>query len=137
MNRLLDQRKEVLAQWAALLENGAKPTVAAIEGTALGGGCELAMACNARICAQGGLSRAAACGCQPARAWALRKCKGENVSAPRLSCDPRCPGPLADAQLGLPEVRLGLLPGLGGTQRLPRLVGVEKVGPSRPALGGA
>lgn len=34
----------------------------------------------------------------------------------------------AGVQLGLPEVRLGLLPGLGGTQRMPRLVGMEQVG---------
>jgi enoyl-CoA hydratase len=55
-------------------------TVAAVDGLALGGGLELAMACHLRV---GG----------------------------------------ADAKLGLPEVRLGLIPGAGGTQRLPRLVG--------------
>src|SRR5210317_1947122 len=60
-----------------------KPIVAAIHGTALGGGLETAMACHYR-CAS------------------------------------------ADARLGLPEVNLGLLPGAGGTQRLPRLVGVPK-----------
>jgi 3-hydroxyacyl-CoA dehydrogenase/enoyl-CoA hydratase/3-hydroxybutyryl-CoA epimerase len=64
------------------LEGSAKPWVAAINGIALGGGLELAMACRERIVAD----------------------------------DPR-------VQLGLPEVRWGLLPGAGGTQRLPRLVG--------------
>eukprot|EP00854_Cymbomonas_tetramitiformis_P018996 gene18996-22708_t len=67
----------------ALLESGPKPTVAAIEGAALGGGCELAMGCNARICTP-------------------------------------------NAQMGLPELTLGLIPGMGGTQRLPRLVGLQK-----------
>ena len=43
--------------------------------------------------------------------------------------------PSAGAQLGLPEVRLGLLPGLGGTQRLPRLVGMEQVGVAVRAMG--
>jgi len=65
------------------LENSSKPTVAAIHGTALGGGLETAMACHYRLA-------------------------------------------LASAKCGLPEVNLGLLPGGGGTQRLPRLVGVEK-----------
>jgi 3-hydroxyacyl-CoA dehydrogenase/enoyl-CoA hydratase/3-hydroxybutyryl-CoA epimerase len=66
------------------LEASAKPWVAAVNGLALGGGLELAMACRARL----------------------------------VSDDPRI-------QLGLPEVRWGLLPGAGGTQRLPRLAGFE------------
>ncbi len=66
-----------------LVENGEKPTVAAIDGFALGGGLELAMACNARV---------GSAGCR----------------------------------VGLPELQLGLIPGAGGTQRLPRLVGVER-----------
>ncbi|PIA64926.1 hypothetical protein AQUCO_00100410v1 [Aquilegia coerulea] len=65
------------------IEDGKKPSVAAIEGLALGGGLELAMGCHARI------------------------------SAPRT-------------QLGLPELSLGIIPGFGGTQRLPRLVGISK-----------
>ncbi len=64
-----------------LIEASGKPVIAAIHGTALGGGCEIALACHGRV----------------AR---------------------------SDAQLGLPEVKLGLVPGAGGTQRLPRLVGV-------------
>jgi 3-hydroxyacyl-CoA dehydrogenase len=64
------------------LEAGPKPVVAAIHGTALGGGFEVALGCHYRIAA-------------------------------------------ADAKVGLPEVNLGLIPGAGGTQRLPRLVGVE------------
>jgi enoyl-CoA hydratase/carnithine racemase len=60
-----------------------QPTVAAITGFALGGGCELALCCDARVA-------------------------GDN------------------AQLGLPEIRLGIIPGAGGTQRLPRLVGPAK-----------
>ncbi|BCG92189.1 3-hydroxyacyl-CoA dehydrogenase NAD-binding domain-containing protein [Mesorhizobium sp. 131-2-1] len=67
----------------ALLETIAKPTVAAIHGTALGGGLELALGCHFRVADQG-------------------------------------------AKLGLPEVKLGLLPGGGGTVRLPRLVGATK-----------
>src|SRR5260221_9506478 len=67
----------------ALIENSPKPVVAAINGLALGGGLELAMACHYRVAAVG-------------------------------------------AQLGLREVKLGILRGAGGTQRLPRLVGVER-----------
>ncbi|CAH2077630.1 unnamed protein product [Thlaspi arvense] len=66
-----------------LMEDSRKPLVAAVEGLALGGGLELAMACHAR------------------------------VAAPK-------------AQLGLPELTLGVIPGFGGTQRLPRLVGLAK-----------
>lgn len=64
-----------------LIEASAKPVVAAIHGTALGGGLETALACNYRIA-------------------------------------------VPSAKVGLPEVKLGLLPGAGGTQRLPRIVGV-------------
>lgn len=66
----------------AAIEECPKPVIAALHGTALGGGFEVA-----------------------------------------LSCDYRCA--LASAQVGLPEVNLGLLPGAGGTQRLPRLIGPE------------
>ena len=65
------------------IETSPKPVVAAIAGTALGGGLELAMSAHYRVAS-------------------------------------------AEVRLGLPEVKLGLLPGAGGTQRLPRLVGVEK-----------
>ncbi|KAL9669026.1 hypothetical protein QQ045_006567 [Rhodiola kirilowii] len=71
---------EILAD---VLEAAKKPSVAAIDGLALGGGLEVAMACHARI------------------------------STPT-------------AQLGLPELQLGIIPGFGGTQRLPRLVGLSK-----------
>jgi len=63
------------------IEQCPKPVVAAIHGTALGGGLELALACHYRIA-------------------------------------------IPSARLGLPEVKLGLLPGAGGTQRLPRVIGV-------------
>ncbi len=66
----------------AIIENGSKPVIAAIHGTALGGGLELALICHYRI-------------------------------------------GLPSAKFGLPEVNLGLIPGAGGTQRLPRVVGVE------------
>lgn len=68
------------------LELSAKPYVAAINGLALGGGLEVAMACHARV----------------------------------VLDDEKA------VQLGLPEIKLGLLPGAGGTQRLPRLIGTEK-----------
>ena len=61
----------------------AKPVVAAIHGTALGGGLEIALGCHYRVA-------------------------------------------VADAKLGVPEVKLGLLPGAGGTQRLPRVAGVGR-----------
>jgi enoyl-CoA hydratase len=63
-----------------LIENLGKPVVAAVNGFALGGGCESALACTIRIATE-------------------------------------------SAKFGLPEVKLGIMPGYGGTQRLPRLVG--------------
>ncbi len=72
-----------LRGFVARLDAFPKPTVAAIHGTALGGGFEVALACTYRVAVPG-------------------------------------------AQVGLPEVKLGVLPGAGGTQRLPRLVGAEK-----------
>jgi len=71
------------ARATGALENCAKPVVAAIHGSALGGGLELAMSAHYRVM-------------------------------------------LSSAQVGQPEVKLGLIPGAGGTQRLPRLAGVAK-----------
>jgi 3-hydroxyacyl-CoA dehydrogenase len=73
----------MLPQVVDVIENCTKPVVAAIHGTALGGGLEVALACHYRAA-------------------------------------------VASAKLGVPEVKLGLLPGAGGTQRLPRVAGVEK-----------
>lgn len=64
------------------IEASEKPVIAAVHGTALGGGCEVALACHYRMA-------------------------------------------VPSAKFGLPEVKLGLLPGAGGTQRLPRVAGVE------------
>jgi enoyl-CoA hydratase len=63
-----------------LIENLGKPVIACINGFALGGGCEIALACTMRLASE-------------------------------------------NAKLGQPEVKLGIIPGYGGTQRLPRLVG--------------
>lgn len=65
-----------------MIEASSKPIVAAIHGTALGGGCEVALGCHYRVA-------------------------------------------VSSAKLGTPEVKLGLLPGAGGTQRLPRVAGVR------------
>ncbi|WP_456280949.1 3-hydroxyacyl-CoA dehydrogenase NAD-binding domain-containing protein [Cupriavidus sp. JZ107] len=72
-----------LPEVQAAIEDAPKPVIAAIHGTALGGGLEVALVCHYRVAAR-------------------------------------------SAKCGLPEVNLGLLPGAGGTQRLPRIVGVEK-----------
>jgi 3-hydroxyacyl-CoA dehydrogenase len=72
-----------LPQVVDIIENCSKPVVAAVHGTALGGGLEVALASHYRVA-------------------------------------------VPDAKFGVPEVKLGLLPGAGGTQRLPRVAGVQK-----------
>jgi enoyl-CoA hydratase/carnithine racemase len=76
MFRYIDRFQEVFTR----LEKLPQITIAAIAGYALGGGCELALSCDMRICAE-------------------------------------------DSKLGQPEILLGVIPGAGGTQRLPRLIG--------------
>ena len=70
-----------LPELISLIEDSPKPVVCALHGTAVGGGCELSMACHSRVAVTG-------------------------------------------TRIGLPEVTLGIVPGAGGTQRLPRLIGV-------------
>ncbi|MEJ2207123.1 MAG: enoyl-CoA hydratase-related protein, partial [Gemmatimonadota bacterium] len=76
----VSNQSPALPELIELVENSPKPVVAAVHGTAVGGGLELPLGCHARVAAAG-------------------------------------------SQVGLPEVTLGLVPGAGGTQRLPRLVG--------------
>ena len=87
----------ILFEVCYAIENSEKPVVAAIHGTALGGGCELALAAHARVA-------------------------------------------VASAKFGQPEVNLGIIPGGGGTQRLPRLVGmiaaIEMNGSGKPISAG-
>ena len=70
-----------LSDLISLIEDSPKPVVCAMHGTALGGSCELSLACHSRVAVVG-------------------------------------------SRIGLPEVTLGIVPGAGGTQRLPRLIGV-------------
>src|SRR3546814_591293 len=77
-------RKRLMpASWIEALDQVAKPIIAAIHGACMGGGMELALACDLRIAAE-------------------------------------------NARFALPETKLGLLPGGGGTQRLPRLIGLAR-----------
>ncbi|MBM6579081.1 enoyl-CoA hydratase/isomerase family protein [Microvirga sp. BT689] len=76
-------KRPMLPEVVDFIEASAKPVVAALHGTALGGGLETALACHYRVA-------------------------------------------VPSAKVGFPEVKLGLLPGAGGTQRLPRLVGPER-----------
>jgi enoyl-CoA hydratase/carnithine racemase len=78
-----ERRRLLPGLWIETLDQVTKPVIAAIHGFCLGGGLELALACDIRIAARG-------------------------------------------AQFGLPETALGLIPGGGGTQRLPRLIGLSQ-----------
>jgi 3-hydroxyacyl-CoA dehydrogenase len=79
-----EMKEPLLPQLIDTIEKSEKPVVAAVNGTALGGGLELALGCHYRVSTK----------------------------------DVR--------QLGLPEIKLGIIPGAGGTQRLPRAIGVEQ-----------
>lgn len=79
-HRTMVERSAALQAAFTTVADVGKPTIAAITGYALGGGLELALACDFRVCAD-------------------------------------------NAKLGLPEIQLGIIPGAGGTQRLPRLIG--------------
>jgi len=79
-----EMKEPYLPQLIDRIEASVKPVVAAVNGTALGGGLELSLGCHCRVA-------------------------GKDVR-----------------QLGLPEIKLGIIPGAGGTQRLPRAIGVEQ-----------
>lgn len=112
------------------IESAVKPVVAAIEGIAFGGGLELALGCHYRI-AHSKVSTWFRCLPLPLHLLTVSIHLNDITSYVNLSYEP----PLIrafysslfvsiQARLGLPEVTLGLLPAAGGTQRLPRLIGV-------------